>query len=960
MVNLLDAPRTSAGTPLLGYPDEAPASLRHVRRVAGRFPIAIDLAAAVLGSRPVSTAFDRLSPVATRVLAMHDIQSKQQFERNLATLTSRYTPVRGADLLAGGSPLPPRSLLMTFDDAHASTVEIALPILRERRIPAVLFVCPGILSGSRTYWWDVAEAAERCGLKEAVAPHCPTGTSLVTYLKSIPDEERRGVIDVLTERDVHTEARAASLDQVQRWMDAGLEIGNHTWDHPCLDRCAPSEQRRQIELAHEWLTSFLGEPARMFAYPNGDWTPDAEQVLMDLGYESGFLFDHRLDKRNAVPLRHSRLRLNADATAGRARAVASGAHSFVFGLAGRRNRQLKTSNPVATSSGSASNLEVFDAAPLVASYDPHQGLTPAEAELVARWIPERSKILDLGVGTGHTYPALAGPASSNIGVDYSPDMVQAAATNFPEAHFEVADASDLSGFEDGFFDAVVFPYNGLDYLHSIESRQQALAEVRRVLRPGGTFLMSTHNPRAVTRLPSTEGHRRPTARQLAVAAYGLIRATRALLPSKIFWRGSGDERDRVQPRPTYHATPQALKAELRSAGFEVLQELSGDHRRRLRGLVPPWTYVAAVKPMFGRICVEWVDDAAGQEGLAAYWDRLADHAPTSFFQTRAWSCAWIQTFAQTAPTRIAVAKDAATGEIIGLLPLTLVTRRLRQDMPVPLRYWAITGSGPGAADHVGPVTADVAVGATLFREARHATKSANLYLESLADKWVPIALANTDGRVVRRTECPANTRTASGAFADSWSSKVKKNERRRQRMLSESSISPRWVPAGPGFAEALSTLRELHGQRWQRQGRPGLFDGERARFLLDVADRAKAPNIPWVLLLEKTDEHLAVAGLLGFVHQHTFSVYKTGWNPEFSKLGLGMALGAEAMRWAEVRGLTTFDYLRGPRAHKFDLGCTPRFDVSVLARNRTTGRLLEWRERMSADGVRTGCWARLR
>jgi hypothetical protein len=81
-------------------------------------------------------------------------------------------------------------------------------------------------------------------------------------------------------------------------------------------------------------------------------------------------------------------------------------------------------------------------------------------------------------------------------------------------------------------------------------------------------------------------------------------------------------------------------------------------------------------------------------------------------------------------------------------------------------------------------------------------------------------------------------------------------------------------------------------------------------------------------------------------------VYKTGWDPDYANLGLGLALGAEGMRWAEAAGVTEFDYLRGRRGHKVDLGCVPAEDVAVLRTGGVAGRVLALREQFSAGGVR--------
>ena len=41
--------------------------------------------------------------------------------------------------------------------------------------------------------------------------------------------------------------------QLRAWVAAGYELGDHTWDHPCLDRADEREQHRQIMDAHTWL-----------------------------------------------------------------------------------------------------------------------------------------------------------------------------------------------------------------------------------------------------------------------------------------------------------------------------------------------------------------------------------------------------------------------------------------------------------------------------------------------------------------------------------------------------------------------------------------------------------------------------------------------------------------------------------------------------------------------------------
>lgn len=127
-------------------------------------------------------------------------------------------------------------------------------------------------------------------------------------------------------------------------------------------------------------------------------------------------------------------------------------------------------------------------------YAEKEFVLPEEQEFLREYGNElRSKaVLDIGIGAGRSTRFLLPLAAEYIGVDYSPDMVKEAGSHFPQARLEVRDARDLSAYRDGQFDVVMFSFNGMDCL-SHEGRLQTLAEIRRVLKPGGLFAFSAHN-----------------------------------------------------------------------------------------------------------------------------------------------------------------------------------------------------------------------------------------------------------------------------------------------------------------------------------------------------------------------------------------------------------------------------------------------------------------------------------
>ncbi len=110
-----------------------------------------------------------------------------------------------------------------------------------------------------------------------------------------------------------------------------------------------------------------------------------------------------------------------------------------------------------------------------------------------------SRVLDIGCGTGTLTIAAAraaGPNGRVWGIDIAPDLVdlarQKAARAGLTAQFQVGSITNLP-FEDGQLDVVLSSLM-LHHLPDDQTRRAGLAEVRRVLRPGGTLLIAEFNP----------------------------------------------------------------------------------------------------------------------------------------------------------------------------------------------------------------------------------------------------------------------------------------------------------------------------------------------------------------------------------------------------------------------------------------------------------------------------------
>jgi ubiquinone/menaquinone biosynthesis C-methylase UbiE len=104
-------------------------------------------------------------------------------------------------------------------------------------------------------------------------------------------------------------------------------------------------------------------------------------------------------------------------------------------------------------------------------------------------------MLDVGVGAGRTTHCFASLAKEYVGVDISKNIIRVCRRKFrdyPKNSFEVADARDMNIFGNGYFDFVLFSFNGIDHMNH-QDRLKTLREIRRVTKNGGYFYFSSHN-----------------------------------------------------------------------------------------------------------------------------------------------------------------------------------------------------------------------------------------------------------------------------------------------------------------------------------------------------------------------------------------------------------------------------------------------------------------------------------
>lgn len=153
------------------------------------------------------------------------------FENQLETLKSEgytfITPVYLADVIDGKKILPPKPIILSFDDGYLGFYDNVLPLLQKHKIKAVVYVISGFLDKPNfMYSWQVHEV-QRSGL---------------------------------------------------------VEIGAHTVNHVYLKGVSKDITEYEISQSKKVLENLIGAPVVSFAYPSGAFDIQAEEVVKKAGF----------------------------------------------------------------------------------------------------------------------------------------------------------------------------------------------------------------------------------------------------------------------------------------------------------------------------------------------------------------------------------------------------------------------------------------------------------------------------------------------------------------------------------------------------------------------------------------------------------------------------------------------------------------------------------------------------
>jgi peptidoglycan/xylan/chitin deacetylase (PgdA/CDA1 family) len=174
------------------------------------------------------------------------------FARQMSTLSAMgYTAILPDDWAAhvrGEKDVPPRSVMITFDDAYADLSQYALPVLEKHGFPTIVFV-PTTLVG----------ATIKCSPRDSAA-----------------------------------ELPLMASEDLREWASRGVTFGAHSRTHPDLTALDVAAATDEIVGSRDDLSRMLGISITSFAYPYGKFNDELESVVAE-NFSTAFTIEEGLN-----------------------------------------------------------------------------------------------------------------------------------------------------------------------------------------------------------------------------------------------------------------------------------------------------------------------------------------------------------------------------------------------------------------------------------------------------------------------------------------------------------------------------------------------------------------------------------------------------------------------------------------------------------------------------------------
>ena len=256
------------------------------------------------------------------------LTSAAMFERHLDLVGQHFRFATLDEIgvqIASGVPLSEHLAAVTFDDGYRDNYEVAFPILKQRGIPAAVFVVTDLvgqpswqihdklfhlITKAFGVWSDPRRelSALLQGLDlpagHLLRARSAASTPLMAVSALLPELSVSNIRRVMTALEnttgngFHDLALALTWPMIQEMHREGIIIGSHTRRHVSLPAESTDTIVAELEGSKRAIEEHIGAPVTHFAYPGGQFTPRDVEALERAGYRFGYTACPHRDERH--------------------------------------------------------------------------------------------------------------------------------------------------------------------------------------------------------------------------------------------------------------------------------------------------------------------------------------------------------------------------------------------------------------------------------------------------------------------------------------------------------------------------------------------------------------------------------------------------------------------------------------------------------------------------------------
>lgn len=227
------------------------------------------------------------------------------FGHSLAFFRRHYNVVGLQDVLdarRGARALPPRALLVTFDDGWADNADHALPELQRAQVPALMFVVADAVGRRQPFWQEQLVAGWRRGALRVDALRAALGgdaqasddglpalREAIGRLEALPHDVRERVLAPFAAAMDDGMRHMVEAHELQRLRAGGVALGLHGKSHVHMTRAGDLDA--ELGGARESLAASLGDGdarAESMSYPHGAFDAGIARRAREAGYALQF------------------------------------------------------------------------------------------------------------------------------------------------------------------------------------------------------------------------------------------------------------------------------------------------------------------------------------------------------------------------------------------------------------------------------------------------------------------------------------------------------------------------------------------------------------------------------------------------------------------------------------------------------------------------------------------------